>query len=216
MKKYIKQLAAFAVAAVISVGFAANYSVPVEAKTLSQLKSERESLAQKTKDAKAQLEALKDKQASVQEEIDAVDQMLNSVQNELDKAESDLAEVQGRLDQAQAELEKATEEKESQMNVFGKRIKFFYEQGDIGYLDIIFQAESFSDMLTRTQYVQDIMAYDNEILDNLKKNQAIIEEKNSRNRRRKRTGRRACCNSGRKTKRSACHNGRKENASCFL
>ena len=178
MKKNIKRTAsAFLAAAVIYGSFAFAPQNAEAAKTLSQLKTERTNLANKTKQAKAQLDAIKNKKASVQQEIDAVDQMLNSVQQELDQAEADLADVSARLTQSEADLQKAKDDKEKQIDIFGKRIKFFYEQGDIGYIDIIFQAESFSDMFTRIQYVQDIMQYDNQILDNLKKNQETIEEK---------------------------------------
>lgn len=177
MNKYIKKTVAFAMAAVFVAGINAEFPKYAEAKTLSQLQDERDELANETKQAKAQLEEIKNKQLSVQEELDAVDKMLVAVQDEVNKAESDLADVTQRLETSQAELEKATEEKEAQLNVFGKRLRFFYEQGDVGYLDIIFEAENFSDLLVRMQYVQDIMEYDNNLLESLKENEKIIDEK---------------------------------------
>ena len=178
MNKYIKKTFAFTFAAIMAIGISAEFPYKAEAaKTLSQLQDERNALAKETKEAKAQLEELKNKQLSVQEELDAVDKLLVAAQDEVNKAQTDLADVTARLENSQAELEKATDAKESQLEVFGERLRFFYEQGDVGYLDIIFEAESFSDLLIRMQYVQDIMAYDNNLLESLKENEKIINEK---------------------------------------
>ena len=147
------------------------------AKTLQQLQDERDALAQKTKDAKAALENAKQQQLTLQQEIDAFDQVLSAASEEYDKSLEDLNDVSGRLEQSEAELEKATEEKEKQFDVFGDRIKFFYENGTTGYLDVIFESKSISDMLARIQYVEDIMEYDNEILSNLKEAENTIKVK---------------------------------------
>jgi len=176
MKKYIKYSIAMLLTAVMTFSLMPQFAVEAEAaKTVAQLEQERKQLANQTKNAKAQLEEIRSKQATVEEEINAVNIMLNSVQAELLKAEEDLVEINERLEQSQKDLEVAIEKKEKQNELFGKRIKFFYEQGDIGYIDIIFQADSFSDMLARMQYVQDIMEYDNEMLENLKESQKEIE-----------------------------------------
>ncbi len=67
--------------------------------------------------------------------------------------------------------------REQQFEVFGERIKFFYEKGDTGYLDIVLESKSISDMLARMQYVEDIMQYDNKLLDNLKEAEQTIKVK---------------------------------------
>lgn len=149
----------------------------VEAKTLSQLKNERDQLAKKSADAKKQLESLKKDMASVQDEIDALDKVIQATQNELDKAQEDLNEVTKRLEQSKIDLEKAIEERDKQFEVFKKRIKYLHENGTIGYLEIVLKAESFSDALLRMQYVQDIMNYDKELLQKLEENQKLIEKK---------------------------------------
>ncbi|MBR5468641.1 MAG: peptidoglycan DD-metalloendopeptidase family protein [Firmicutes bacterium] len=178
MKKYIKCFTAMLLTVVMTCALIPQFTVEVEAaKTVAQLEQERKQLESQTKNAKAQLEEIRKKQVGVEEEVDAINKMLNSVQAELLKAEEDLEEINGRLADSEAALAEAEVKKEEQMELFGKRIKFFYEQGDIGYIDIIFQADSFSDMLKRAQYVQDIMEYDNKMLENLKESQRIIKEK---------------------------------------
>ncbi len=179
MKRYVIQakrmLAVCCIMLTAAMVFTPNTTAT--AKTLQQLQDERDALAQKTKDAKAALENAKQQQLTLQQEIDAFDQVLSAASEEYDKSLEDLNDVSGRLEQSEAELEKATEEKEKQFDVFGDRIKFFYENGTTGYLDVIFESKSISDMLARIQYVEDIMEYDNEILSNLKEAENTIKVK---------------------------------------
>ncbi len=179
MKRYViqakKMLAVCCIMFTAAMVFTPNTTAV--AKTLQQLQNERDALAQKTKEAKAALENAKQQQLTLQQEIDAFDQVVSAASEEYNKSLEDLNEVSSRLEQSEAELQEATEEKEKQFDVFGERIKFFYENGTTGYLDVIFESKSISDMLARIQYVEDIMEYDNEILSNLKEAENTIKVK---------------------------------------
>ena len=180
MKKFVLQakriLAAACIVFMASAVFTPSSTV-VEAKTLQQLKNERQSLAQKTQQAKNALAAAQKQKAGMQQEIDALDKVVAAASEELNKSREDLEDVSNRLEESQAALEKATAEREQQFEVFGERIKFFYEKGDTGYLDIVLESKSVSDMLARMQYVEDIMQYDNKLLDNLKEAEQTIKVK---------------------------------------
>lgn len=180
MKKFVLQAKRILAAVCIVFMSAAVFtpsSVVVEAKTLKQLKSERQSLSQKTQQAKNALAAAQKQKAGMQQEIDALDKVVAAASEELNKSREDLEDVSNRLEESQAALEKATAEREQQFEVFGERIKFFYEKGDTGYLDIVLESKSISDMLARMQYVEDIMQYDNKLLDNLKEAEQTIKVK---------------------------------------
>lgn len=156
------------------------FSVPeavVDAKTLTQLQQERNELKKKTEDAKKALEEAKQKTQSVEQEIGVLDQTVAAAENELGKVEEDLAFVSEKLAESEKQLAQAMEDKEKQLDIFGQRIKFIYERGQLGYLDVLLQAGSFSDLLTRMQYVNDIMDYDNEILESLKEKERVIAQK---------------------------------------
>ncbi|NLK36947.1 MAG: peptidoglycan DD-metalloendopeptidase family protein [Epulopiscium sp.] len=149
----------------------------VQAKTVNQLKNEKSKYEQNKKNAKAALEQAKKNQASITEEIAQLDQNVSQAEAELDEVEEKLSATQTKLNNAEAELKVATEKKEEQVVAFKKRIKYIHENGSIGYLQVILEANSFGDLLTRMQYVNDIMNYDKATLEELKKNQKIIEEK---------------------------------------
>lgn len=173
MKKHIKYITAFIMMAAITVS--ALPKSDVEAKTLSELQDEREELEKETKEAQQKLDEARQKQADVEAEISAMDGVINAAQNELDEAQADLDDVTARLEESQQALEEATQKREQQFESFSGRMRFFYESSQLSYLDIILNAESFSDMVRRLQYIEDIMSYDNNILNQLTETQNEIK-----------------------------------------
>lgn len=147
------------------------------AKTLSQLKSDRATLAKKTQSAKNQLQAVQSAKADMSEQIKAMDGVIDAAEQQLQQSKSDLEDVNNRLTAAQTALDQAQKDRKNQNTIFGKRIKFFYEHGETGYIDIILEAKNVSDMLVRMQYVEDIMNYDKSLLDKLKATEDTIAKK---------------------------------------
>lgn len=56
-------------------------------------------------------------------------------------------------------------------------MRFLQQKGSTGYLEILLEAESFSDLFLRMQYVNDIMLFDKDILDELQATQNTIQAK---------------------------------------
>ncbi|HBF64679.1 MAG TPA: hypothetical protein DDW34_01675, partial [Clostridium sp.] len=120
---------------------------------------------------------MKNKQLSVEQEIDAMDEVMNSLQAELDNAQSDLDELAASLKATEKELEEATAKRDRQFELLGSRMRFLQQKGSSGYLEILLEAESFSDLFLRMQYVNDIMSFDKDILDQLQAIQTTIQNK---------------------------------------
>ena len=149
----------------------------VYAKTVKELQAERKELSKKTEEALAAIDDLKDKKLSLEEELNTMDQAMNSIQAELDKAEADLAAITASLEQCQKDLQEATKKRDDQFELLGKRMKYLQQKGAAGYLEILLDAQSFSDLFLRMQYVNDIMAYYKQMLDELQEIQNTISEK---------------------------------------
>ena len=171
-----KRITCFVLAAMLTVCIIP--SSTAAAATVAELEARRKTLAAETAKAKKEIENLKTKQLSVEEEINAMDLVLNSLQAELDGAQSDLDLLSDQLEQSQSDLEAATMERELQFELLGSRMRFLQQKGSTGYLEILLEAESFSDLFLRMQYVSDIMIYDKDILDQLQEIQDTIKVKN--------------------------------------
>ncbi|MEA4972857.1 MAG: peptidoglycan DD-metalloendopeptidase family protein [Candidatus Metalachnospira sp.] len=175
MKKYFKYITAFVIMAALSISALPHISA--EAKTLSELQNERSQLSKETQSAKDKLAEARQKQADVMAEIKAMDDVVNAAQNELDGAQAELDDVNNRLAESQAALEAATIKREEQFKTFAQRMKYFYENSQISYLDIILSAQDFGDMIRRLQYMDDIMSYDNNMLTELTETQNEISKR---------------------------------------
>ena len=149
--------------------------IEAEAKTLTELQNERDQLSKQTKEAQQKLKEAQQKQADVEAEITAMDDVINAAQKELDSAQADLDDVTARLEASQKALEEANIKREQQFVTFSGRMRFFYENSRLSYLDILLQSEGFSDMLRRLQYIDDIMSYDQHLLTELTATQNEIK-----------------------------------------
>lgn len=149
--------------------------IEAEAKTLTELQNERDQLSKQTKEAQQKLKEAQQKQANVEAEITAMDDVINAAQKELDSAQADLDDVTARLEASQKALEEANIKREQQFFTFSGRMRFFYENSRLSYLDILLQSEDFSDMLRRLQYIDDIMSYDQNLLTELTATQNEIK-----------------------------------------
>ena len=171
--KNIKKFLCAALAAVFTFSIIPAYTA--DAATYAELQAKRKNLAASTSNAKKEIAKLKDKQLSLEDEMSVLDEGLTSMQEELNAANADLDFLTARLTEAQAELDEASAQREAQFKLLGDRMKFLQEKGSTGYLEILLESESFSDLFLRMQYVNDIMSYDKDILDELQQIQDTIQ-----------------------------------------
>ncbi|WP_312046129.1 murein hydrolase activator EnvC family protein [Anaerotignum sp.] len=173
--KILKKATCLVLTAFLTMGVFPTYQTG--AATVAELEAKRKTLSQQTDKAKKEIANLKNKQLSVEQEIDAMDKVMNSLQAELDNAQSDLDELTASLKAAEKELEEATAKRDRQFELLGSRMRFLQQKGSSGYLEILLEAESFSDLFLRMQYVNDIMSFDKDILDQLQAIQTTIQAK---------------------------------------
>lgn len=171
MKKYFKKFLA------ATLAFSMFFVQVADAKTLSELQKEQSELKAKQQETQNALNENKQQQENISAEIESLDKTVAEAQAALDEIQTQLNDVTARLAESEVQLKEATDKKEAQLESFEGRIKFLHENGSIGYLQIILSAESFTDFLTRMQYVNDIMNYDNNLLSELQTTENEIEKK---------------------------------------
>lgn len=156
----------------------------------------------------AQADALSDyqkQQAAIQSEINTLRQSLNALKGELNEqqtalanadmkvkqSEDTLAALTNQLKAANKELEYANIEFSAaqtklaqQLNGFKTRLRENYMNGDVSLLDVLFDATSMEDFITRSYYMERILLYDsnmietiNGTIDEIKEKRAIQEQK---------------------------------------
>lgn len=161
-RKYISILLVFCF-------FMSGYSVPTYATSLQKVKENKKTLETNKKEVEKQVKNLKKKQKKLEKSVKKLDEKTEKLDKRLDLLNTKLKKQRKQLADTKISLEQAKIDEKNQYEAMKKRLKYMYESGDSGYLDIIFQAKSISDLLNRTEYVGKITEYDNNMLNRLEK-----------------------------------------------
>lgn len=104
-----------------------------------------------------------------------LEQQITETENKISTIEWVIENLSSRLEEKNAELEYAQLEYSEYYEKYVARIRENYEMGTTSYLEVLLMSENFSDMLTRYDYIRDMMDYDKELLESMKENIEFIE-----------------------------------------
>ena len=134
---------------------------------IDALKKEQEESQAKQDALKDQLADLEADQAAAQEKRQLLTEQLNAINAEIANIDAQISYYDGEIAQKEEERKEAEAREAEQYDLFCQRVRMMEEQGTVSYWSILFNAESFSDLLDRFADVDAVMAYDNEVMDQL-------------------------------------------------
>lgn len=133
-----------------------------------------------------QLEELRDKQNELNASYGELNEKLSASGEKLSAIEDSINEKQAEIDTANADIDSMQSDIEKQYAAMKLRIQFMYENNNATVLSTLLSAESLSDLLSKSEYIQQISNYDhrkmqelNDLLAALKETQAKLEEEMS-------------------------------------
>lgn len=142
-----------------------NDSIREKEAEINKMREEKKALQSGLTDVQAlkkELEASKAQLANYVEELDA---NLVSIQEKINELKTMISEKEEEIEQKAGELEEALRVQQQQYEAMKTRIKFMYEKGETMYLEMLFEAKSFGDMLNKADYIQKLSSYDRKMLD---------------------------------------------------
>ena len=107
------------------------------------------------------------KRAEVEGEVGALDSELSTLNGRIDRVSDKLATTQKRLAVLHSELEDILSRLVNRTDIFTQRAVAAYKAGPTAYLDGIFAAESFGDVVHRYSYYQSMLAADTELIEEI-------------------------------------------------
>ncbi len=134
-----------------------SYSV---ADTLSDAEAEKKKLQNKRKELQSMMSELEVEQADIMANIEKFDKQMNKLASEMNELEEEIDAKNDLIKNLEEKIDAASIEIENQYEVMKKRIKYMYENGSSGYMDVIMSAKSLSDLLSRSEYVEKMSQYD--------------------------------------------------------
>lgn len=179
MKKYFR-LGRTLVMLMLAVCLLAADLTPALAVTqadIDALKKDMASLDSKKKELEQQLDALSDDKAEVLQRRKVLDQQVANTSAQIQNIETQISEYSALINQTAEELAETERQEEAQYELFCKRVRAMEEQGTVDYWSVLFRANSFGDLLSRLDAVNEIMEYDQRVIADLKALQVEIEAK---------------------------------------
>lgn len=132
----------------------------VYAKTLSEVNKEIQSEKDKLKEGK-------EKEAALSKEIRDLEKKIGTLENEINSLSGKIQETENKIKTAEEEL-KAAEEKVAEQNEnLNDRLRAMYKNGSVGFLDVILNSGSISELISNLEMVKIIYSSDQEVLKQL-------------------------------------------------
>ncbi len=153
-----------------------SFSGKVYASTISEIRRQQEEDKKKLNNVQGQISGLQGEQSEIGAEIDEIDAELVQIIASVDLIKEEIVEKENQIKETEAEDEVAKQQEETQYETMKIRIKFMYEQGDISYMQLFLSSESFSDMLNKADYVEQLYAYDRKMLEEYKAAKDYVQQ----------------------------------------
>ena len=179
MKHFIRLKLRKLIAAGLTFIMAATFAVPFFAypdqlmadtqDDLDAVNKQLEELRNKQSELNASYGELNEKLSASGEKIASIEDAINAKQTEIDRSNEDIASMQEEINRQYAAMK--------------LRIQFMYENNNATILSTLLSAESLSDLLSKSEYIQQISNYDHQkmqelsdLLASLKETQAKLEQ----------------------------------------
>jgi len=104
------------------------------------------------------------KKSDVLENIEFLDGKMTEISGRIETNKEDISKVKKESKALRREKEQAEAKRQKQYGIMSKRIKYMYENGSSGYLELLLGADSLSELFNRAEYVSRVTDYDNNLV----------------------------------------------------
>lgn len=131
---------------------------------INEVNKERKSAEEEKKKLEEEIAAMEEKKDNIVEYIKVLDEKLSELGDKITENEANISNTQAEIKVLRAEKKEAEATKKSQYDTMTRRIKYMYENGSEGYLEILLESGSLAELFNRVEYVNKVTSYDNTML----------------------------------------------------
>lgn len=135
---------------------------------LADLQRQAEEQQAKTNEASAKVESVSERLRQIQEELRVATAEYKEVKGQLDSVEDKISDNTELLEKTEADL-KVKNKKLQQ------RVRDIYINGQISYVDVLFGAKDFADLMTRMDVLKRIIKHDYDLIMKVKEEKTTVE-----------------------------------------
>ncbi|GAG61030.1 unnamed protein product [marine sediment metagenome] len=133
-------------------------------------------IEQQIKSVKDEINNLQKKESGYLEALHKIEKLLRDTEKELQTIERDLELARKEIKQGEDELIFEKRMLKEKTKLLESRLREIYKRRLTGYMEILFNSESFSDFLTRFRYIKKILSLDAEVISDIQQQMKKIED----------------------------------------
>lgn len=134
---------------------------------IDSLQDDADALASQRKELETQMDALSGEKDNALEKKVLLEQQIAVIQDEIDNISNQIENYYQLILLKEEEIRIMEEEERRQYALFCERVRIMEEEGEISYWSVLFSATDFSDLLDRFIMVEEIIEYDNAVMEEL-------------------------------------------------
>lgn len=146
----------------------ASSSSGVSSAEIAALTSEYTNTLQEKNSLQSELNLMMESQNDFISRLNELDDMIIEYQDKIDDIEAKLESARDMETQLTSQIEVAQAQQDYQYELLKNHIVEEYENGSYTYLDAIFNSVDYMDIVNKTEYIQAIEAYDEQVLEEYK------------------------------------------------
>lgn len=139
----------------------------VNASTITELEEQVEEAEGKKAAAQEILDQLQSEQTNILDAIKVLDDQVAEYTNQITELEAQKVTIEADIETTLAELEVAKANEATQYEAMKTHIQYAYESGDVSYLDTLFTSSDVADIVNQTEYAEQILNYDTNMLNEM-------------------------------------------------
>lgn len=146
-------------------------------KQINEKKASITATANKKKELENKIADLKNQKSDAVKEKQLYDDMVSAIEDEIRLTEELIQDFYSLVEQDEAAIKIAEDEYERSFNTFLGIIKFAYEEGNANYLEILANAKSFTNFLSRIDIISTMVEYNKNVIDKLMQSKENLEKR---------------------------------------
>ncbi len=151
----------------------------VVAENLEDLQNKKNDLQNQINESNEQIEEIKIELTENLEQLNNINEKIYNYETEIITLETDLNTIEEETKKISEKLNIVETNYNLQKEAFQARMVAIYEAGDVVYLDVLLNSNSFSDFISNYYLIGEIAKYDNDLLENIEQQKDQIENTKS-------------------------------------
>ena len=138
---------------------------------IQNIKDELSDIQAQKKETEARLKAIRSDLSKAKEQVELIQNQVLLTEQEINASQAMLDGYDRQIGEKEQEIAGLEQREEEQYQEFYRQVRWMEETGGVNYLSILFEANSFADMLNYTMLIGDIMDYSDRIIQDLEATQ---------------------------------------------